>query len=170
MTLQSTKAKYKRLWIKYEALREQERQDLAKYLKNFIRVNGIKGIRGTGLKVVLGASAGKGREDYTANGRIEKYNLTNWKWVEIRTGTKPEDFDCVISLNMVEADPKSGNVHALYDRIGLYIGYRIGSLYYKTEIYTALELPLGLNGHKQLAQLVKEQYEAYDQRKGANEQ
>lgn len=146
----------------YKILREEERQKLSEYIKGRSWVAKPKN---PGLKVVSGRSAGKGHDDYTAKGRIAKYDLTNWKWVEMRTGKTAEDFNCVISLNMVEVDPDSGNVHALYDRIGLYIGYKVGSFYYKLEIYTDFELPLCPGDYPQIARLVKEQYDIYCEKK-----
>lgn len=142
----------------YTILREEERQTLANYFK---KLSWIAKAKEPGLKVISKGYAGKGHDDYTAKGRIVEYDLTNWKWVELRTGKMPEDFDCVISLNMVEADPDSGSIHALYNRIGLYIGYRAGLSYYKLEIYTPFELPLSSSAHEQIAKLVKEQYDIY---------
>lgn len=145
----------------YKILREEERQKLVDYFKG---LSWIVRPKSPGPKVVSG-NAGKGHIDYTAKGRIVAYDLTNWKWIEIRTGKQAEDFDCVISLNMVEVDPDSGNVHALYDRIGLYIGYRVGLFYYKLEIYTHFELPLCPGDYPQIARLVKEQYDIYCKKK-----
>ncbi len=145
----------------YNILREKERQKLVDYFKG---LGWIAGSKSPGPKVVSG-NAGKGRADYTAKGRIVAYDLTNWKWVEIRTGKAVTDFDCVISLNMIETDPDTGNVHALFDRVGLYIGYRVGSLYYKLEIYTSFNLPLQSTDYGEIAQMVKEQYDIYCEKK-----
>ena len=121
---------------KYEQQRESERKELARYLSEQIGQSALK----NKLKIVKGARAGRGLPDYTSGKRIFPYDLKNWKWVEL----KSEDarFDCLISLNMMERDPHTANIHCLYDRIGIQISYNIGHLHYKTDIYTDIELPL----------------------------
>lgn len=145
----------------YNILREKERQELVDYFKG---LSWIVGSKSPGPKVVLGNS-GKGLPDYTSKGKIVAYDLTNWKWVEIRTGKAVTDFDCVISLNMIETDPDTWNAHALIDRVGLYIGYRVGSFYYKLEIYTPFQLPLTSTERGKIARMVKEQYDIYCEKK-----
>lgn len=147
---------------RYEILREEERKNLVKYFKG---LDWIARPKSPGPKVITSGNAGKGLPDYTAKGRIVAYDLTNWKWVEIRTGKVATDFDCVISLNMIETDPGTGNAHALVDRVGLYIGYRAGEIYYKLELYTNFNLPLSEEDMEKIAQLVLEQYKIYCEKK-----
>lgn len=136
----------------YERRREDERKGLSKFL------NAID----EDLRVVSGPRAGKGGKKYTSDKRIAEYDLSNWKWVEI---TDDRDFKCIISLNMLDIDPRSANVHALYDRIGLIVSYHKESLFYETKIYTDIDLPLNASDEERIAQLVKEQYEIYKQQK-----
>lgn len=146
----------------YNILRERERQKLIDYFKG---LGWIAKPKSPGPKVITAGNAGKGLPDYTSKGKIVAYDLTNWKWVEIRTGKAPTDFDCVISLNMIETDPGTGNAHALVDRVGIYIGYRVGKFYYKLEIYTPFQLPLKSGDYKEIAWMVKEQYDIYCKKK-----
>lgn len=140
---------------KYEELREDERRALAVFLAKY------EGIEGT-LRVVSGGRAGKGLRNYTSGKRIDGYDLSNWKWVEI---TDDIDFECIVSLNMPDVDPRSGNSHVLFDRIGLIVSYHKDGYYYETAIYTDINLPLSGEAKAQIAQLVLEQYEIYCEKK-----
>ena len=133
----------------YEKHREEERRKLSTFLNNYIKKNKID------LTVVRRGSTGKGRKNYTSNGKIEPYDLSNWKWVEIKE--KDSDFDCVVSLNMPDVDTKSGNFHALFDRVGLLIEYPNKSV----KIYTNIDLPFDDEKMERIAALVVEQFEFY---------
>lgn len=135
----------------YEKAREEERSDLARFLS---LQEGIAEV----LRVVSGGRAGKGMKNYTSRKRIETYDLSNWKWVEI---TDDRDFECIVSLNMSDVDPRSGNSHALFDRVGLLVFYHKNGHYYETVIYTDIDLPLDEKEKAQIAQLVREQYDTY---------
>lgn len=144
----------------YKKQREDMRKDLAEYL------NGID----TELRIVSGARAGKGWTKYTSDRRIAEYDLSNWKWVEI---TDDQDFECIVSLNMPDIDPSSGNIHALFDRIGLIVSYHKDGFFYETKIYTDIDLFLivsdgGGEVKEKIAQLVREQYGIYKQQKEEN--
>lgn len=59
---------------------------------------------------------GAGRPDYTSAGRIDAYDLRNWKYIEAeKNGVKH-----LISLQSFDQDPRSKNLHVLYDRVGIY--------------------------------------------------
>lgn len=133
----------------YEQRREQERIGLANYLAAH------EGLRTAGLRVITGGSAGKGSEHYTSHGRISTYDLRNWKWVEVE-GTG--EFDAVISLNILDIDSKTKNIHSLYDRIGVILSP-------EEWVYTSIDLPLSEAEKEQIAQLVLEQYKKYKQHK-----
>lgn len=130
----------------YERQRELERVSLAGYL------SAHDGIRAAGLSVVTTANAGKGRADYTAQGRIPAFDLRNWKWVRI---TGADGFDCVVSLNMLDIDPTSKNIHSLYDRIGLIVSPAPSDWF-----CTDIDLPLDDIDKEQIAQLVLTRFEA----------
>jgi len=79
---------------------------------------------------VLSPNGGKGKTDYTSGGTIAKYDLSNWKWIEI----EHKNLEILISLQPAETDPNSKNSHVLFDRIGFM---------YKDKIeITAIDLPL----------------------------
>lgn len=62
-------------------------------------------------------------------------------------------FDAVISLNMPDIDPKTKNMHSLYDRIGLIFSPEEWA-------YTAIDLRLDDVEKEQIAQLVLERFNA----------
>lgn len=132
----------------YERQREQERKSLAAYLAAH------KGIENAGMKVVTGGTAGRGSQNYRGN-----YDLTNWKWVEVK-GEK--GFSIVISLNMLDVDPSTHNIHSLYDRIGLVLSPDPAGW-----VYTDIDLPLDEADKEQIAQLVLEQYKIFCEKKEA---
>ena len=134
----------------YEELREEERKGLANYLSS------NQEIRDAGITVKTRGRAGKGLTAYTSGGRIAPYDLSNWKWVELNH--TDHDFTCLVSLNMVETDPKSGNTHCLFDRIGLYITYQRDGCYYKADIYTDINLPLDNEAKEKIVALILEQF------------
>lgn len=127
----------------YERQREQERVALAAYLREH------SGIKTAGLHVVTSSGAGKGCKHYTAHGRIPAYDLRNWKWVEVKG---ERNFSVIISLNMPDIDPKTKNIHSLYDRIGLIFSP-------EEWVYTAIDLPLGDTEKEQIAQLILKKVE-----------
>lgn len=155
----------------YEQLREQDRRKLAGYLSKYPGIT-------KKLRVVSGARAGRGLTKYTSGGRMAPCDLSNQKWVEL---TDDFDFNCVVSLDMIEIDPQTGCTHFLPDRIGLYFEYKCGKLLYEIQIYTNINLPLdeadeekeekqrAYKEQKQIAQLVKEQYDTYCKKKEEEE-
>jgi hypothetical protein len=60
--------------------------------------------------------AGRGLSHYTSDGRIATYNLSNWMWINAMKN------QCYISvsLNSLDIDEKTGNIHALFDRLSIY--------------------------------------------------
>jgi len=134
----------------YEERREEERKELANYLSKNEK------IANAGLKVKTRGRAGKGWTAYKSGGKIAPYDLSNWKWVELNH--TDNRFDCVISLNMPEVDLSSGNTHCLYDRIGIYITYPRDGCYYKTDIYTDIDLPLDKEAKDRIVELIVEQF------------
>lgn len=106
---------------------------------------------------------GRGRSNYTSGTRITSYNLSNWKWVEVKEigkGAK-QSFVCVISFNMIDIDTASGNTHALYDRIGLIFTYAKDGCYYENRITTDIDLPLTAENQLKLWGLLEEEFMRY---------
>lgn len=153
---------FRKLKDGYEQARDTERINLAIALAKFLTDN--KELKDK-LRVVYGGRAGKGRVNYSSGKRIKEYDLSNWKWVEV---TDDDDFECIVSLNMPDTDPRSGNSHVLFDRVGLLVSYRINdSYYYETAIHTNIDLPLTDEAVKDIAQLVLEQYKIFCEKKEA---
>lgn len=138
----------------YEALREEERIKLNEYL----RAN--EEIRNAGLYVVSGGLAGKGSYRYKYHKDSLPFDLRNWKWVEVKS---KDGFDCVISLNMLEIDHRTKNIHSLYDRIGLIL-----SPDQKDWVHTSIDLPLDDADREEIVNSIIEQYEKFQKGKGAN--
>ena len=68
----------------------------------------------------------------------------------------------LISLNMLDDDLSSGNVHALYDRVGLFLTYRHGDNTYETLIWTDIDLPFSDESMEKIAKLISEQFGVYN--------
>lgn len=151
---------FEKLKDSYEQARDTERIHLAVALAKSLMDNTELKDK---LRVVYGGRAGKGRVNYSSGKRIKEYDLSNWKWVEV---TDDDDFECIVSLNMPDTDPRSGNSHVLFDRVGLLVSYRINdSYYYETAIHTNIDLPLDEADKEQIAQLVLEQYKIFCEKK-----
>lgn len=62
------------------------------------------------------ASGHQGTWNYTSRGQIKPgYNLGIWKWIVAQKG----DVTAVISLQTLEQDSKTKNIHVLFDRISI---------------------------------------------------
>jgi len=81
--------------------------------------------------------AGRGLTNYTGDGRIAVYDLSNWMWIN----TKKNGVCAGIALQAHEAD-KSGlfNHHVLYDRIAFEGGLPDGQ--HHNYVVTNYDLPL----------------------------
>lgn len=149
----------------YEQKRENERIKLRDYLKVHPALKEAK------LEVAR-SSSGKGRTDYTSGGNIAPFDLSNWKWVEVKLAKakKPDkdqdenqdrSFSAVISLNMFDTDPQSSNFHALYDRVGLVIEGKSGNTSLTSFVHTNIDLPLNEADMEKIAKLVIEQFKIF---------
>ncbi len=138
----------------YEKAREEERLALVEYLEEHLK----KCKDCEFLYVISKSRAGKGIKNYTNNGTIAEFNLNNWKWVEVKS--KYNTFDCIISLNMIDADHKTGAFHALYDRIGLII-ISSDKFPYKKHICTNMDLPLNDEKRECIFELLVKEYSLY---------
>lgn len=138
----------------YEQKRENERKKLIQYLKDYLEAH--PELSNAGLKVVRGGKSGKGDEGYTSDGNIAPFDLRNWKWVEIKN--QDESFSAVVSLNMPDKDPKSGNFHALYDRIGLIIKENGSN---KHVAHTNIDLPFDKDAMEKITRIVIERFNIF---------
>lgn len=138
----------------YEQMREQERKKLIKHLENH------KLFANSGLKVITGGRSGQGDKSYTSGGRITPFDLSNWKWAECKS--LDGSFDVVVSLNMPDSDLASGNPHSLYDRVGLIITYKCENDFYKTSIWTDIDLPFNEATMDKLAKIIVTQFDFHN--------
>lgn len=89
----------------YNDARRKERNKISKFFRKHIDFETEE------------PAARQGIKEYTSGRRlVKKYDLSNWKWVCI----KRNDVHFFISLQSFERDPKTGNLHVLMDRIGIY--------------------------------------------------
>ncbi|MDO5080120.1 hypothetical protein [Buchananella hordeovulneris] len=124
----------------------------------------VSALKQAGFKVKTGGGAGRGRKNYTSGGRLNPpFDLSDWLWVQgSREGT-----EVTVSLQVLDCDPHSGNVHALLDRIGVDV-YRDGDpvdpddpLYEKAT--TQFELPLSDEDVAALVKLIEDKAAALQQ-------
>ncbi len=91
----------------YSTLRSLERSRIVAYLKKDKSFSDVKGnVETSRIK------------KYTSGGTLSPfYDNSNWKWITGRCG----DVDFFLSLQTFDIDESSHNIHALLDRIGLYL-------------------------------------------------
>lgn len=65
---------------------------------------------------------------------------------------------------MPDVDPRSGNSHILFDRVGLLVSYHKDGHYYETAINTDIDLPLDDSEKEKIAQLVIDQFKIFNER------
>ena len=130
-----------RIREQYNDLREQQRKEIAAYLKdnNF---------------VVKDGRSGRGKKEYTSGNRfITPYDLSNWKWIDCSL----DDRNFIISLQCFDVDPNTYNHHVLMDRIGIY-AYKKYNSYdaYTKMIPTEIDLPMDDDKLNRLLNLLKD--------------
>lgn len=140
---------------RYEELREIEREKLRDRLADMLKEVGLD------VKGKKSERAGKGISDYGSARLLKPFDLRNWKWVEVKDNA--DNFHAMISLNMLDIDPNSKNIHSLYDRIG--IKFYLTTPKEKTRetpwIDTGCELPLGEDDIKVIAAAVIYAYRSF---------
>lgn len=111
---------FKTIKAKYVELREQERRKIIDYLAGLKDADGrslfMKGSGGDFCsKDCYRGGTGKNNYGLRRNNGFKGYDLSNWKWID----AKYHGHEVLISLQSFEIDPNAGNLHVLYDRIGL---------------------------------------------------
>lgn len=157
----------------YADARENQRRLIIDYLPNQKDSEGnplfknCKGVPYNECPRIYGG--GTGRSDYGKTRLEHPYDLTNWKYVE----TQYDNHIVNISLQSFDIDPSSGNIHTLFDRIGLYFykdnsgepekininfGKKKSSVtdYFLKMQTTELELPLSDEKLAMLVELIKD--------------
>lgn len=100
-------------------------------------------------------AARAGSKHYSSGGRLmEKYDLSNWKWVCI----KRNNVHFLISLQTFDRDPRTGDLHILMDRIGIYAyAGNYSSIDAQTKMMqTNIELPLDDKKLNELGQTLRD--------------
>lgn len=99
-------------------------------------------------------AARQGSKHYKSGNRlVNEYDLRNWLWVCV----KRNNVHFFISLQAFDRDPKTGNLHILMDRIGVYAYVGDYSAYdaQTKMMITNIELPLDNDELKELAYIMK---------------
>ena len=99
--------------------------------------------------------ARSGVRHYKSDGRLmEEYDLSNWKWVCVERN----NVNFLISLQTFDRDPRTGNLHILMDRIGIYayVG-NYSSIDAETKMMmTNIELPLDYKKLDELGKILRD--------------
>ena len=165
--------KFEDIKKKYNDLRNVERQKIVKELEN-------KGFNANGHQ---------GTWNYTSRGKIKPhYNLGVWKWIVARKGT----ITAVVSLQSIEQDSITKNIHVLFDRISIDVFDNVENLlsensdsYFQSiksrynveneydprfveKTITDLELPLGEEDLKHLVDIIERKIERVCDKKSIN--
>lgn len=128
----------------YYNLRRKQRDTISKYLRSdsYFKANGAK------------VFAKSGSIRYKSGGRLEvAHSLTNWLWIEVELN----GVNFFLSLQAFDRDPRTGNVHVLMDRIGIYAygeNYSAIDAQQKMMI-TDIELPVDETKLENLANIIK---------------
>lgn len=114
-------------------------------------------LKSAGFDVKTRGNAGRGLSKYTSGGRLTPpFDLSGWMWVE----GEREGVFVVVSLQVLDQDPNSMNVHALIDRIGVDV-FRPDTPVDESDALferatTGLQLPLDDNGRAALLALIEQ--------------
>lgn len=126
----------------YNELRRKERNIIVNYLRNHVF-----------FKNKAKINARNGSQKYNSGQRLKtKYDLRNWLWIDLAIN----DVNFLLSLQTFDYDPKTGNLHVLMDRIGIYV---YGDNYSAVDarenmMITNIELPLNENKLEELANII----------------
>lgn len=130
----------------YHAARAEQRQLLETYFQ-----------KTADFRVARGTSTGHGRSDYSSGKRLTSlYDLSNWRWLEITH--IPSQLLIFLSLQPTEIDPNSGNLHVLYDRIGVYLhpsSKKTGAEALQKLLITDIFLPMDAHKLEDLEQIIR---------------
>jgi hypothetical protein len=129
---------FKAVKARYSELRSLERDRIiTKLLERGYRIMNMMFTKE--LSDPYNKKAGRGLSNYTSDGRIATYDLSNWMWINAMKGQRYVS----ISLNPFEIDEQTGNGHVLFDRLGIYCEWSEDNA--KDEI-TKFDLPLSDDG------------------------
>lgn len=91
-------------------------RDAYREARNAQRLKIVDALRAVGFEVKTRGNAGRGLKRYTSGSRLNPpFDLSGWMWVEGQRG----EIHVSVSLQVLDQDPNSLNVHALMDRVGV---------------------------------------------------
>jgi hypothetical protein len=90
--------------------------------------------------------AGCGLPKYTSDGAIVPYDLRNWQWIN----AMKDGVSINVGLQSLDFDEKTGNIHALLDRVSIYNRER------DEGIITEYDLPLSNDDLDSLISAIRE--------------
>jgi len=136
-------------------------RDAYRGARNAQRLLIVDALTSAGFTVKTRGTAGRGLTKYTSGGRLTpSFDLTNWMWVEGRR----DGVYVMVSLQVLDQDPNSLNVHALIDRVGVDVFRETDPIDGSDPLYeratTTLELPLRAEDLLQLVALVEKKIAA----------
>lgn len=153
---------FKTVKEQYVKVRENERRKIIDYLRDLRDENGNQLFSTAGGEYRY--RGGSGIRSYGGR-RFKNFDLSNWKYVEAEYRGRY----VLISLQSFEIEPTSGNLHVLYDRIGLlfekpiklkdlYNHPRVSDAFLKMKV-TDWDLPLSDSDLKELTDYIIKQFE-----------
>lgn len=131
----------------YYKYRKNEIYNLSRYIRKFFKQN----YKNKKLKV----RANGGKTGYSSGSRLKtKFDLSNWLWIDIDI----DELKILLSFQSFDHDPKTGNLHILMDRIGLYVysGEYSAVDSQKNMMITDIQLPLDDEKKLELANIVND--------------
>ena len=131
-------------------------RDAYRNARNTQRLLIVEALKSAGFDVKTRGNVGRGLSNYTSGGRLTPpFDLSNWMWV----AGERDDVDGMVSLQVLDQDPKSMNVHALMDRVGVEV-YRADDPVDENDplferATTELQLPLDSDSIATLVSLIE---------------
>ena len=136
----------------YKKERKEQRRILKEYMETFTTISGHFL---NGYSAIYGGNSGQGHSDYTNNGTISEYALSNWKWLTFKKIKDNLKYYITVYFQSPDIDIKSKNSHVLFDR--LYFSFEIRDLDIRKDyrkIFTDIDLPLDETDMKKLLSIM----------------
>lgn len=142
----------------YKNERIKERETLHNYLVPFTK-NKEHFLYGYTPK--FGGVTGKGRSDYTNNGSITEYDLSNWIWLTLEKDTDTSHEDITVYFQSSNYDPRTDNWHALLDRLSFSFQEIKGKKTSKVMVKTDIDLPFDTAKLDKLLDIMAKEFEEF---------
>lgn len=113
----------------------------------------------------FGGVSGKGRTDYTNNGEIVKFDLSNWVWLTLEKDTDLSHEDITVYFQSINYDHRTKNWHALVDRLSFSFEEIIGTRSKQIMIETDIDLPLDKVKMDKLLDIMSKEYKIFYKKK-----